>query len=96
MNALPGYNIGYADKFDTIFYISNGKMPKRNPAYDWTKTVPGNSSETLWRPTTKQRSFLKVISPASGFVYNANHSPFKSSGIEDNPDPKDFAKGYGL
>lgn len=27
MKALPIYNIGYADKNDTIFYISNGKTP---------------------------------------------------------------------
>ena len=95
MNALPGYNIGYADKFDTIFYISNGKMPKRNPAYDWTKTVPGNSSETLWDTYYKTEELPQVISPASGFVYNANHSPFKSSGIKDNPNPKDFASEMG-
>jgi acyl-homoserine-lactone acylase len=95
MNALPGYNIGYADKFDTIFYISNGKMPKRNPAYDWTKTVPGNSSETLWDTYYKTEELPQVISPASGFVYNANHSPFKSSGIKDNPNPKKFATAMG-
>jgi len=95
MNALPGYNIGYADKFDTIFYISNGKMPKRNPAYDWTKTVPGNSSETLWDTYYKTEELPQVISPASGFVYNANHSPFKSSGIKDNPNPKKFASAMG-
>ena len=95
MNALPGYNIGYADKFDTIFYISNGKMPKRNPAYDWTKTVPGNSSETLWDTYYKTEELPQVISPVSGFVYNANHSPFKSSGIKDNPNPKDFASEMG-
>ena len=29
MKALPGYNIGYADKYDTIFYISNGLIPVR-------------------------------------------------------------------
>ena len=29
MKAIPGYNIGYADKNDTIFYISNGKIPIR-------------------------------------------------------------------
>ena len=28
MNQIPGYNIGYADKNDTIFYISNGIIPK--------------------------------------------------------------------
>ena len=32
-----------------------------------------------------------MISPKSGFIYNANHSPFKSSGKEDNPKNEDFA-----
>ena len=40
MKALPGYNIGYADRNDTIFYISNGKIPIRNEGYDWTDVVP--------------------------------------------------------
>jgi len=95
MNAIPGYNIGYADKFDTIFYISNGKMPKRNPAYDWSKTVPGNSSETLWDTYYETEELPQVISPASGFVYNANHSPFKSTGIKDNPNPGDYSRAMG-
>ena len=40
MNQIPGYNIGYADKNDTIFYISNGIIPKRNNGYNWTTVVP--------------------------------------------------------
>ena len=43
MKAIPGYNIGYADRNDTIFYISNGLIPKRAPGYDWKNTVPGNT-----------------------------------------------------
>ncbi|MDC1250110.1 penicillin acylase family protein, partial [Flavobacteriaceae bacterium] len=37
MEALPGYNIGYADKNDTIFYISNGLIPKRAKGYNWAE-----------------------------------------------------------
>ena len=40
MKALPGYNIGYADKNDTIFYISNGLIPKRAEGYNWKEVVP--------------------------------------------------------
>jgi acyl-homoserine-lactone acylase len=90
MNALPGYNIGYADKNDTIFYISNGKIPVREPGYDWKSTVPGNTYKTLWNTYYPTEALPQVISPKSGFVYNANHSPFKSSGVEDNPNPADF------
>ncbi|MEZ7993168.1 MAG: acylase [Flavobacteriaceae bacterium] len=92
MKALPGYNIGYADRNDTIFYISNGKIPIRAKGYDWTDVVPGNTLKTLWDTYYDIKDLPQVISPASGFVYNANHSPFKSSGEADNPLEGNFAK----
>ena len=92
MKALPGYNIGYADRNDTIFYISNGKIPIRAKGYDWTDVVPGNTKETLWNSYYDIKDLPQVVKPASGFVYNANHSPFKSSSEADNPNAENFAK----
>ena len=92
MKALPGYNIGYADRNDTIFYISNGKIPIRAQGYDWTDVVPGNTRETLWDSYYDIKDLPQVVKPKSGFVYNANHSPFKSSSEADNPNPDDYAK----
>ena len=92
MKALPGYNIGYADRNDTIFYISNGKIPIRAEGYDWLDVVPGNTRETLWDSYYDIKDLPQVVKPASGFVYNANHSPFKSSSEADNPIAENFAK----
>ena len=92
MKALPGYNIGYADRNDTIFYISNGKIPIRAKGYDWTDVVPGNTKETLWDSYYDIKDLPQVVKPKSGFVYNANHSPFKSSSEADNPIAENFAK----
>ncbi|MDC3344678.1 acylase [Flavobacteriaceae bacterium] len=92
MKALPGYNIGYADRNDTIFYISNGKIPIRAKGYDWLDVVPGNTRETLWDSYYDIKDLPQVVKPASGFVYNANHSPFKSSSEADNPIAENFAK----
>jgi acyl-homoserine-lactone acylase len=92
MKALPGYNIGYADRNDTIFYISNGKIPVRAKGYDWTDVVPGNTRKTLWDRYYDIKDLPQVVKPSSGFVYNANHSPFKSSGEADNPIAENFAK----
>ncbi len=92
MKALPGYNIGYADRNDTIFYISNGKIPIRAKGYDWTDVVPGNTKETLWDSYYDIKDLPQVVRPKSGFVYNANHSPFKSSSEADNPIAENFAK----
>ena len=96
MNQIPGYNIGYADKNDTIFYISNGIIPKRNNAYNWTTIVPGNTKKTLWNEYYKTEELPQVISPESGYVYNANHSPFKSTSLDENPNPKDYAKNMNF
>ena len=50
MKGLPGYSIGYADKNDTLFYISNGLIPKRAPGYDWANVVPGNTKKHFGQP----------------------------------------------
>ena len=96
MKALPGYNIGYADKNDTIFYISNGLIPKRAKNYDWGSVVPGNTRRTLWTESYEIEELPQVIQPKSGYFYNANHTPFKSSAEEDNPDPTNFDSNMGF
>jgi acyl-homoserine-lactone acylase len=96
MKALPGYNIGYADKNDTIFYISNGLIPKRAKNYDWGSVVPGNTRKTLWTESYEIEELPQVIQPKSGYFYNANHTPFKSTAEEDNPDPTHFDQNMGF
>ena len=92
MKSIPGYNIGYADKNDTIFYISNGIIPIRNENTDWTKIVDGSRSENLWEEYFDIKDLPQVVNPTSGFIYNANHSPFKSTGGNENPKEEDFSK----
>ena len=96
MNEIPGYNIGYADKDDNIFYISNGLIPIRNDKFKWTGVLPGNTSETLWTDYYKTHELPQVINPDSGYIYNANHSPFLSTSIDENPNPQDFASNMGF
>ncbi len=96
MRALPGYNIGYADRNDTIFYISNGLIPKRAKNYSWEGVVPGNTRETLWTEIYELEDLPQVLQPKSGYFYNANHSPFKSSAEEDNPNPSNFDPNMGF
>ena len=96
MKGLPGYSIGYADKNDTLFYISNGLIPKRAPGYDWANVVPGNTKKTLWTTTYDIEELPQVIQPRSGYFYNANHSPFRSSDSLDNPNEALFSKNMGF
>jgi len=91
-NHLAMFNIMYADNKDTIYYISNGKMPYRNPdtAYHWSSTVPGNTMATLWTKFKPVSELPQYLNPKSGYLFNTNHSPFLASDIKDNLDPAKF------
>lgn len=94
MMAIPGYNIVYADRYDTIFYVSNGKIPVRDTAYNWQTTLPGNTSATLWNSIHPFSDLPQVLQPKSGFVFNTNHSPFHSTEGPENPVIKFPSMGF--
>lgn len=89
---LSMFNITYADKYDTIFYVNNALMPVRNPSseYNWKKTVPGNTSKTLWTSFRKFSELPQYINPKSGYLFNTNHSSFLATGKNDNLNPAKF------
>lgn len=96
MLAIPGYNIVYADRYDTIFHISNGKIPIRNQSYEWKNTLPGNTSKTLWTEFHSFDDLPQVLNPSSGYVFNSNHSPFNSTAPADNLQPKAYDPTMGF
>lgn len=75
---LSMFNITYADKHDTIFYVNNGLIPVRNPTsqYNWKATIPGNTSQTLWTAFRKFSELPQYVNPSSGYLFNTNHSSF--------------------
>lgn len=91
-NHLPMFNIMYADNKDTIFYISNGKMPYRNPdtSYHWNSTLPGNTMATLWTKFKPLSELPQQMNPASGYLFNTNHSPFLATDEKYNLNPKNY------
>ncbi len=97
MTSLPMFNIMYADRYDTIFYVSNGKMPKRNPdpKYNWKSTLPGNTSATLWTEFKSIKELPQYINPPSGYLFNTNHSPFLATDKVYNLDKNKFDRTDG-
>lgn len=98
MTSLPMFNIMYADRYDTIFYISNGKMPRRNPdpRYNWRSTLPGDTSATLWTRFKPAGELPQYVNPGSGYFFNTNHSPFLATAPEYNLDRNRFDKNDGF
>ena len=97
MVSLPMFNITYADRYDTIFYISNGKMPRRNPGpqFNWRSTIPGNTSATLWTEFKPITELPQYVNPPSGYLFNTNHSPFLATDVKYNLDKNKFDKNDG-
>ena len=95
MKQIPGFNVGYADKYDTIFYMSNGILPKRAEGFNWKGIVPGDTMKTLWTEYYDIEELPQVIQPKAGFIYNANHSPFRSTSDEENPREENYSKRMG-
>lgn len=79
MNALPRFNIVYADKNDTIFYIDNGIVPKRDKDFNWKGILPGNTSDAVWKETYATNELPQSLNPDCGYVSNMNNTPFSAT-----------------
>jgi acyl-homoserine-lactone acylase len=76
MQALPMFNICYADEHGNVFYLFNGRFPDRPPGYDWDGVVPGNTSATEWNRILPQSRLPGLVNPPGGYVQNCNSAPW--------------------
>jgi acyl-homoserine-lactone acylase len=95
LQGVVSTNIVYADVADNIYYLGNGRFPRRDPAFDWPGILPGDTSATLWQGFYPVDSCAQVLNPPSGYVFNCNHTPFFSAGPGDSPDPNQVPATMG-
>jgi penicillin amidase/acyl-homoserine-lactone acylase len=96
MQAIPSVNFVYADQRGNVAYFYNARFPKRVPGLDWQGVLPGDRSDLIWQETLPFGAVPQVVNPRSGFVVNANHTPFRSTDPDDAPDPARFAPELGI
>lgn len=96
MQAIPSFNVGYADREGNILYRYNALLPLRKGDYDYAGYLPGNTSETLWNTYLPFDQLPCVKNPASGFIANANGTPFRATDGPENPKPADFSPTFGI
>lgn len=96
MQAIPSFNVVFADRTGSIAYFYNMAAPARAGDWDWSKTAPGDRADLVWTGVVPFAANPRVVNPASGFVVNANNEPWNASAPEDSPKADDFPEELGV
>src|SRR5262245_13444662 len=73
-------NTIFADADGNIAYFHGNFIPRRDPKFDWAKTVDGSDPATEWRGLLSVDETPNLLNPASGWLYNSNDSPWSAAG----------------
>ena len=90
MGANPSNNTVYADAEGNIAYWHGNFLPKRDPAYDWSKPVDGTTSATEWKGFHTVNESVHIYNPQNGWLQNCNSTPFTVAG-KFSPNKNDYA-----
>lgn len=96
IGGVPATNFIYADKTGRIAYIYNALFPARQPGFDYTKVLPGDTSRAIWQGSVPFAAYPKLVDPKSGFVTNENNTPFLAAGPGSELNPADFSPLLGI
>ena len=93
---VPATNFIYADRTGNIGMFYNAMFPDRPAGYDWRGILPGDTSRSLWRDTLPFSRVPQLVNPASGYVMNANNTPFTAAGPGDELNPAAYDPRLGV
>ncbi len=77
---IPATNFLYGDAAGNIAYFYNAAFPNRRPGYDYGKVLPGDTSAALTPGTVAWGAVPRIVNPPSGFLMNANNTPWQAAG----------------
>jgi acyl-homoserine-lactone acylase len=80
LHANSSNNTLYADADGHIGYWHPNFIPRRDPAFDYTKPVDGSDPRTEWRGLLGVDSAPQLLDPATGWLYNSNNWPWSAAG----------------
>jgi acyl-homoserine lactone acylase PvdQ len=73
-------NTIFADSDGNIAYFHGNFIPRRDPAFDFTKPVDGTTSATEWKGLLTVDELPQLLNPKSGWLYNSNNWPWSGAG----------------
>ncbi len=96
MLAAPSINYVYADEKGNVGLVYNAQFPDRQDGPDWENTLPGDQSKLIWNGYRPFERVPKIFNPESGFVFNANNTPYLATDGGDNLNAASFPVSMGL
>ena len=80
IQGVPATNFIYADQTGHIAYVYNAAFPNRKPGFDYRHILPGDTSRAYQPGTVAWASVPRNVDPRSGFLINANNTPYQAAG----------------
>lgn len=93
---IPATNFIYADRAGNIGLFYNAMFPDRPAGYDWRSILPGDTSRDIWQGTLPFARNPQLLNPASGYLINANNTPFTAAGPGDELNPSAYDPRMGV
>lgn len=78
--AVPLFNVMYADVEGNIYYHSSGRIPWRDPALNWKNPIVGTSSKYKWTSLVPFDKKPTILNPSCGYIQNCNQTPLYVTG----------------
>ena len=95
-HGIPSTNFIYADATGRIAHVYNAQFPLRKAGYDYRSVLAGDTSRNLASGTVPWASVPQNVDPASGFLQNANNSPYLAAGPGSELDPSNNSPLLGI
>lgn len=82
-------NTVFADRQGNIAYWHGNFIPRRSPAFDWSRPLDGSDPATAWKGLHRVKEIVQLRNPATGWLQNCNSTPFTAAAAA-SPKPGGF------
>lgn len=80
MEAIPLFNIMYADVDGNIFYQSGCQVPLRDSSLNWHLPITANTSNYKWNSLIPYNKKPSLLNPSCGYLFSCNQTQYAVSG----------------
>ena len=93
---IPSTNFIYGDAAGNIAYVYNAAIPDRKTGPNWRGILDGTDPSLVWKGAVDYSALPRYVNPGSGWLYNANNTPFTAAGAGSDLSPQAFAPELGV